>query len=136
MPHAHEDRLHTLATVRIQLEELAAVLAQVAGCLRYLAEHNRRFLLELERCGSDPVAGLAAGMRERLERAKAISRKPTRRVASSGIPPLRYAQYVEFSSLEELLKFKDLPPIRREQIARVNWDELLRRLLAGSDPPS
>jgi hypothetical protein len=41
---------------------------------------------------------------------------------------MSYRDYVELSSIDEYRKFKSLPPIRAEEIADVDLDEILRRL--------
>lgn len=41
---------------------------------------------------------------------------------------MSYRDYVELSSIDEYRKFKSLPPIRAEEIADADLDEILRRL--------
>jgi hypothetical protein len=41
-----------------------------------------------------------------------------------------YLEYLEFGSAEEFCRFRNQPAISAEEIARVDWDELLQQLLA------
>ncbi len=67
---------------------------------------------------------------EKVDRAKQVSRKPTSVDPECGVPQIRYAQYIEFNSLEEFMKFKDLPTIKEEDLATVDLAELERLLMA------
>lgn len=68
------------------------------------------------------------------QRAKATLQKAD--VRARAVPPresldsgrMSYRDYVELSSIDEYQKFKSLPPIRAEEIASVDLDEILRRL--------
>ncbi len=64
---------------------------------------------------------------EQRERARAVSRKPTRVDPAAGIPRSRYARYVEFMTADELMRFDGLPPIQANDIASIDWGDLERR---------
>jgi hypothetical protein len=46
-------------------------------------------------------------------------------------PKMSYRHYVEFSSLEEFKRFRDLPPLSRDEVEEVDIDDLTRRLQEG-----
>jgi len=115
--------------IQAKLAKLAEILSDISSQMKQVAELRRGGLRALERAaeGSDldwlpPMPGLTGG---ELEPAEA---PPTRFETSRGKPRIRYAQYVEFSTLDEVLKFKHLPAIKREDVASVDWDELERKL--------
>jgi len=44
-----------------------------------------------------------------------------------------FGHFVEFSSYEELKKFQKMPPICGDDIETCDFDEIIRRMLAGDD---
>ncbi|MCX7934315.1 MAG: hypothetical protein N3A66_03545 [Planctomycetota bacterium] len=45
--------------------------------------------------------------------------------------PFTYLEFIEFSNAEEFRKFKRMGVITAEEIAKIDWDDLLRRLVDG-----
>lgn len=102
-------------TQRNLLRDLVKNLEQCAHNLRETAEKihdvSRRHQRAIRRYhGSEPRRGLASGGRRRRRRA----RKP--RVST-------------FSSPEEAKKFREMPPITKDDATNVNWDEVMSLIL-------
>ena len=47
------------------------------------------------------------------------------------VMPFTYLEFLEFSSAEEFRKFKHMGIITAEEIAKIDWDDLLRRLASS-----
>ena len=41
---------------------------------------------------------------------------------------MTYRDYVELSSIDEYRKFRSLPPIHREELGAIDFEELIKRL--------
>ena len=66
---------------------------------------------------------------------KGLDASPAKQGATStstttrtGKDQMSYRDYVELSSIEEYQKFKTLPPIRSEELERIDIDELVKKL--------
>jgi hypothetical protein len=123
------DPQHQIEHIQAKLAKLAEILSDISSQMKQVAELRRGGLNALERTanGSDldwlpPMPNLAGGEPEPRET------PPARFEKQKGRPRIRYAQYVEFSTLDEVLKFKHLPAIKKEDVAKVDWDELERKL--------
>jgi len=115
--------------IQEKLSELAEILSDISSDMKKIADQRRGGLLSLEQADYSSSIAMLPLQEDQVDRAKEVSRKPTSMDPSCGIPRFRYAQYVEFSSLEEFLKFKDMPAIQSEEIADVDWQDLERRLV-------
>lgn len=65
-----------------------------------------------------------------------LDRSPTSGVKhlierKEGKPLMTARDYVELTSIEEYRKFRQMPPIDKDELARTDFDELARRLLEG-----
>jgi len=123
------DPQNQIEHIQAKLAKLAEILSEISSQMKQVADLRRGGLRALERAvdGSaldwlPPMPNLAEGEPDRRET------PPARFPRDKGRPRIRYAQYVEFSTLDEVLKFKHLPAIKREDVASVDWDELERKL--------
>ena len=48
--------------------------------------------------------------------------------ADAGPLPFTYREFVEFSSADEFIRFKEFPPITAEEISAIDWDDLSKKL--------
>ena len=124
-----EEPNNKMGTLQKKLSELAEVLGDISSRMKKMADQRRGGLVELEQASCDPHADLLSLLGEKVDLAKSVSRKPTSMDRTCNVPKFRYAQYVEFSNLEEFLKFKDLPVIKADEIAGVDWEDLEKRLV-------
>lgn len=129
MQSPKEEPINKMETIQKKLSELAEILGDISSRMKKIADQRRGGLLELEQASRDPNVDLIPLLGDRVDLAKKVSRKPTSMDLNCGIPKFRYAQYVEFSNLNEFLKFKDLPVIKADEIAGVNWEDLEKRLV-------
>lgn len=65
--------------------------------------------------------------KETLERA-AAGKGSSRRPGKAGKHEMTARDYVELSSIEEYRKFRSMPPIAKDDITTIDFDELARRL--------
>ncbi len=75
----------------------------------------------------------AAGQHEENKRRLGVADKRLRECLANdddGLP-FTYLEFLEFSSAEEFRKFKHMDVITAEEIAKTDWDDLLRRLADG-----
>jgi hypothetical protein len=121
---------HQIEHIQAKLAKLAEILSDISSQMKRVAELRRGGLRALEHATDrpdldwmPPIAGAAGRHPEPPE-----TPPPIRFETNPGKPRIRYAQYVEFSTLDEVLKFKHLPAIRRQDVANIDWDELERKL--------
>ena len=119
--------------IQERLTELAEIMTDISSQMKKIADQRRGGLLALEKANANPCAEWLPLLDDRADRARAVSRKPVSVDPACGVPRFRYAQYVEFTNLREFLKFKDLPAIQSEDIARIDWADLEQRLMTGDD---
>ena len=133
-----EESINNMENIQKKLSELAEVLGDISSRMKKIADHRRGGLMELEQASQqgsqvDLLSLLGEkpdteDINEDICIAESVARKPVSMDWTSGVPKFRYAQYVEFSSLEEFLKFKNLPVIQADEIAGVDWEDLEKRL--------
>ncbi|MBN2492602.1 MAG: hypothetical protein JXQ29_17275, partial [Planctomycetes bacterium] len=115
--------------IQEQLAWLAEVLSDLSSRMKRIADQRRGGLGEFADAGAPgDTLSWSALLGDESPPAPAAAPK-SRRPAPGGRPTIRYAQFVEFSTHAELVKFATLPPIRAEDIAAVDWEDLERRLL-------
>jgi hypothetical protein len=113
--------------IRRKLDLLSTVLNDLASRMKLMAEQQER---DPDGAPSpdEAAAELLEILKKKAARAREISKKPLEFDESCGVPQYRYAQYVEFTDVTEFLRFRDLPPINREELDGLDWSDLERRL--------
>ena len=133
-----EEPINKMENIQKKLSELAEVLGDISSRMKKIADHRRGGLMELEQASHGSQVDLLSLLGEKPDTedidediciAESVARKPVSMDWTCGVPKFRYAQYVEFSSLEEFLKFKNLPVIQADEIAGVDWEDLEKRLV-------
>ncbi|MEY4674379.1 MAG: hypothetical protein RL148_2163 [Planctomycetota bacterium] len=137
-PGPHDSRPETLgsaeyrARLNTKLNCLIAVLevaiAKISKSLE-LPGANEDRLLRI-RANLENTLSICHRARQTLERtASATERQLMER--DSHPERMTARDYVELSSIDEYQKFKQLPPIRVDEIASLDFDELTRRLMGS-----
>lgn len=114
--------------IREKLDLLSSVLNDLASRMRAIAERQENSPGSADSTDEDAAAELLEILRNKAARAREISAKPLHFDESCGVPKFRFAQYVEFSDVTEFLRFRDLPPISREDLSQLKWSDLEKRL--------
>lgn len=57
-----------------------------------------------------------------------LTQKQNKEVFTQTEPSMGYREYVELSSIDEYQKFKNLPPIKPEEVANTDIDQLIKKL--------
>lgn len=123
------DPQHQIEHIQAKLAKLAEILSDISSQMKQVAELRRGGLSALERAANGSDLDWLPPMPNQAGREpEARETPPARFEKHKGRPRIRYAQYVEFSTLDEVLKFKHLPAIKKEDVAKVDWDELERKL--------
>jgi hypothetical protein len=129
MPMPTGEPTSRMERIQEKLSELAEVLSDISSRMKQIADQRRGGLRAFEEADGMPDGLcwpiLLPGRQHPPEAAAPAVPPPV----PAAEPSIRYAQFVEFSTHEELLKFKELPPIRTEDLAAVDWEDLERRLV-------
>jgi len=118
-----EDRVDD---IQRKLRDLGELLSELSSQMKHVATSHRRGLEHLEEI-EDPELSLAPDASASSD--ADFARRPSP-VFRDGQFRMNFAQYVEFASAEEVAKFRAFEPITSEEIAAVDWDDLVDRLRA------
>ena len=116
-----EDRVDD---IQQKLRDLGELLSELSSQMKHVATSHRRGLEFLEDAEA-PELLLAP---EAASRSDADFERRPAPVFRDGRFRMNFAQYVEFASAEEVAKFQTFGPITPEEIAAVDWDDLVDRL--------
>lgn len=116
-----EDRVDD---IQQKLRDLGELLSELSSQMKHVATSHRRGLEHIEEA-EDPELLLAPDTCGPSD--ADFERRPAP-VFRDGRFRMNFAQYVEFTSAEEVAKFQAMKTITAEEITAVDWDDLADRL--------
>lgn len=131
-----EYRTRLLTKLNCLIAVLEVAIAKITRSMEQPAANQER-LLKI-RANLENTLSICNRAKHTLERGMAAApsrpQLPARRsephahADEAGDPKMTYRDYVELSSIDEYRKFRSLPPIQRDHLGGIDFEELIKRL--------